>query len=55
MTIQIVLLAFCALVVVWFAYKIGKAVSRLFGAFFRLLLGLLLLSLAGYLIWRFLL
>jgi len=55
MTIKVVLLAFCALVALWVAYQIGKAVSRLFGAFFRLLLGLLLLGLAGYLIWRFLL
>jgi putative Mn2+ efflux pump MntP len=55
MTIQIVLLAICALVNVLVAYKIGKVVFRLMGAFFRILLGLLLLGLAGYLIWRYLL
>jgi putative Mn2+ efflux pump MntP len=55
MTIQIVLLAFCALVILWVAYRIGKVLSRLFRVGFRTLLGLLLLGLAGYLIWRFLL
>jgi len=45
---EIVLLSFCTLVILWVAYKIVKVALRI-------LLGLVVLGLAGYLVWHFLL
>jgi hypothetical protein len=48
MTVQIVLFALCALVVLWVAYKVAVVA-------FRFLKYVLLLGLAGFLVWFFLL
>ncbi len=45
--LSLALLVIGALVILWIAYKIGKIVLRL-------ALGLAILALAGYLIWKFL-